>query len=60
VAYSKDKNTELLFIILNKSEKDFSPTTLYDDFVISENLFHWQTQNAVRPDKGKDFFTLIM
>jgi hypothetical protein len=53
VAYSKEKNTELLFITLNKSEKDFSPTTLYDDFAISENIFHWQTQNAVSPDKGK-------
>lgn len=53
VAFSTDKNTELLFITLNKSEKDFSPTTLYEDFAISENLFHWQTQNTVRPDKGK-------
>ena len=53
VAFSKDKNTELLFITLNKSEKDFSPTTLYEDFAISENLFHWQSQNNVRPDKNK-------
>jgi len=48
-----DLQTELLFITLNKSEKDFSPTTLYEDFAISENLFHWQTQNAVSPEKGK-------
>jgi superfamily II DNA or RNA helicase len=53
VAFSKDKNTELLFITLNKSEKDFSPTTLYEDFAISEKLFHWQTQNSVSPEKGK-------
>jgi superfamily II DNA or RNA helicase len=53
VAYSKEKNTELLFITLNKSEKDFSPTTLYEDFAISEKLFHWQTQNSVSPEKGK-------
>lgn len=53
VAYSKDKNTELLFITLNKSEKDFSPTTFYEDFAISENIFHWQTQNSVSPEKGK-------
>jgi len=49
----KDLNTELLFITLNKSEKNFSPTTMFDDFAISENLFHWQTQNSVRPDRGK-------
>ncbi|WP_345027894.1 DUF3427 domain-containing protein [Ravibacter arvi] len=53
VAVLKEKNTELLFITLNKSEKDFSPTTLYDDFAISETLFHWQSQNAVRPESGK-------
>lgn len=53
VAFSKDKNTELLFITLNKSEKDFSPTTLYEDFAISERLFHWQTQNTVSPERGK-------
>lgn len=57
VAISKDKNTELLFITLNKSEKDFSPTTLYEDFAISETLFHWQTQNNVKPEstKGKSY-----
>ena len=53
VAFSTDKNTELLFITLNKSEKNFSPTTLYDDFAISEKLFHWQTQNSVSPENGK-------
>lgn len=53
LAYSADKNTELLFITLNKSEKNFSPTTLYEDFAISENLFHWQTQNSSRPDRGR-------
>lgn len=53
VAVSKDKNTELLFITLNKSEKEFSPTTLYEDFAVSENLFHWQTQNNVKPESEK-------
>lgn len=53
VAISRDKNTELLFITLNKSEKDFSPTTLYEDFAISEKLFHWQSQNNVKPESAK-------
>lgn len=53
VAFSSEKNTELLFITLNKSEKDFSPTTLYEDYAISENIFHWQSQNSVSPEKGK-------
>jgi superfamily II DNA or RNA helicase len=46
-------NTELLFINLIKSAEDFSPTTMYDDYAISETLFHWQSHNAYRPDKGK-------
>jgi len=53
VAFSENKNTELLFITLNKSEKDFSPTTLYEDFALSETLFHWQSQNTSSPTKGK-------
>jgi superfamily II DNA or RNA helicase len=52
-AENKHLNTELLFIDLIKSEEDFSPTTMYNDFAISETLFHWQSQNATRNDKGK-------
>lgn len=33
------------FITLNKSDKDFSPSTLYEDYAINEKLFHWQTQS---------------
>ena len=39
-ALNKSLNTELLFINLKKSEKDFSPTTMYDDYAINETLFH--------------------
>jgi superfamily II DNA or RNA helicase len=52
-AFNKELNTDLLFVDLIKSEKDFSPSTLYQDFAISDRLFHWQTQNSARPDKGK-------
>lgn len=53
VAENKNLNTELLFIDLIKSEDDFSPSTMYDDYAISEKLFHWQSQNNTRSDKGK-------
>ncbi|MCB0398465.1 MAG: DUF3427 domain-containing protein [Winogradskyella sp.] len=52
-ALNKDLNTEILFINLIKSEENFSPTTMYDDYAVNELLFHWQTQNSARPDKGK-------
>lgn len=43
-------NTEILLVTLNKSDKDFSATTQYEDYAISETIFHWQSQNKVRPD----------
>lgn len=49
----KDQNLELLFVTLNKNEKQFSPTTMYHDYAISESLFHWQSQNSARPDRGR-------
>ena len=53
VAENKQLNTELLFVDLVKSENDFSPSTLYQDYALNETLFHWQTQNAASPEKGK-------
>ncbi len=53
VAENKNLNTELLFIDLIKSDEDFSPTTMYNDYAVSDLLFHWQTQNSARPDIGK-------
>lgn len=45
VKYFEDKKTDIFFITLNKSDRDFSPSTLYEDYAINENLFHWQTQS---------------
>ncbi|MDP2414235.1 DEAD/DEAH box helicase [Daejeonella sp.] len=53
VFYNKDTNTEALLITLKKSEKEYSPTTLYDDYALSEYLFHWQSQNATSPESPK-------
>lgn len=53
VANNKELNTELLFIDLVKSEEDFSPTTMYNDYAVSDTLFHWQSQNATSPESTK-------
>jgi hypothetical protein len=53
VANLASKNSELLFVTLEKTEQNYSPTTLYDDYAVSEKLFHWQSQNEARPDMGK-------
>ncbi len=42
----KELDTTIFFITLNKSEKHYSPTTLYDDYAISDKLFHWQSQST--------------
>jgi superfamily II DNA or RNA helicase len=52
VALNKELNTEVLFITLKKSEKEYSPTTLYDDYAISDILFHWQSQNRASPENA--------
>tara|TARA_R110002153_G_scaffold8690_1_gene36914 strand:- start:2288 stop:5428 length:3141 start_codon:yes stop_codon:yes gene_type:complete len=49
----KKQNIELLFVTLDKNEKQFSPTTMYHDYAINEHLFHWQSQNSARPERGK-------
>lgn len=37
---------ELFFVTLDKTSKRFSPTTRYEDYAISERLFHWQSQSG--------------
>lgn len=46
VKHLPGKNVDLFFITLNKSESDYSPTTMYEDYSIDETLFHWQSQST--------------
>jgi hypothetical protein len=43
----KDKDCDVLLVTLNKSEKDYSESTMYRDYAISDRLFHWQSQSTV-------------
>lgn len=45
VLYLPEQQTDVFFITLNKSESDYTETTLYDDYAINETLFHWQSQS---------------
>ena len=38
--------TDLFFVTLQKSDRDYSPTTRYLDYAISDSLFHWETQST--------------
>ncbi len=46
VKHIPELGSDLLFVTLNKSEKEYSPTTLYEDYALSETLFHWQSQST--------------
>ncbi len=46
VKWLSEKKLEILFVTLNKSDKDYSPTTMYNGYAINKNLFHWQSQST--------------
>lgn len=39
----------LIFITLRKSEKLYSPSTMYDDYAIDRQHIHWQSPNDMSP-----------
>ena len=36
---------DAFFVTLQKAEEDYSPTTMYEDYLISHDQFHWQSQS---------------
>ncbi|WP_413544402.1 DUF3427 domain-containing protein [Citricoccus nitrophenolicus] len=52
VAWSEEFATDALLINVKKSERDFSPTTMYRDYAISREQFHWESQNTTRPSSA--------
>jgi superfamily II DNA or RNA helicase len=44
VLHVPERKVDAFFVDVNKDEKDYSPTTMYDDYAITQHLFHWQTQ----------------
>jgi superfamily II DNA or RNA helicase/HKD family nuclease len=49
VFHDPEQRFDLFMVTLNKTEREYSPTTRYDDYPISPVLFHWESQNTVRP-----------
>jgi len=41
-----ETNSDLFFVTLEKSEERYSPTTMYRDYAISPDLFHWESQSV--------------
>jgi hypothetical protein len=39
-------DADAFLFTLQKSERDYSPTTMYEDYAISDTLIHWQSQST--------------
>lgn len=46
VLWVPEITTDIFFVTLRKDEGQFSPQTMYRDYPISLNRFHWESQNA--------------
>lgn len=46
VLFVAQENVDAFFITLKKSAAAFSPTTMYRDYPISHDLFHWESQSG--------------
>lgn len=52
VYYHKESGCDLFFVTIRKSERHYSPSTLYRDFALSPDLFHWDSQSTTREDSA--------
>ena len=46
--YLHEQKVALVFVSTNKSDRDYSPSTLYQDYAISDHQFHWQSKHDVK------------
>jgi hypothetical protein len=46
VLWAEEWKSDAFLITLTKSETDYSPTTMYQDYAISPSLFHWESQSV--------------
>ena len=47
-----DERYDAFFVDLQKAERDYSPTTMYRDYAINRELFHWESQ-SMQTDKQR-------
>ncbi len=46
VVWAPEAKADAFMVTLTKDEKHFSPQTMYSDYAISRDTFHWESQNA--------------
>jgi superfamily II DNA or RNA helicase/HKD family nuclease len=52
VRHDEATGSDLLLVTLNKSEEHYTPTTMYRDYVISRDRFHWESQSSASRHTG--------
>ena len=43
---NEETQSDLFFVTLEKTEEKYSPTTMYKDYAVSPELFHWESQSV--------------
>lgn len=58
VLHVKSKRSYIHLVTFRKSEQDFSPTTLYQDYPISRKRIHWESQSTISQSSatGQNYF----
>lgn len=51
--YNRERKFAMVFVTLNKSDREYSPSTLYEDYAISPRQFHWQSMNKTRLESSE-------
>ena len=46
VRFAEEEQADVFTFTLSKSERDYSPTTMYRDYAISPELIHWESQST--------------
>lgn len=46
VLHLPNSKVDAFFVTLQKTEDDYSPTTMYEDYLVSHDVFHWQSQST--------------
>ena len=46
VAWCESVKADAFLITLKKSDREYSPTTMYRDFALNPSLFHWESQST--------------
>lgn len=49
ILWVSEARSDVFFVDLHKAERDYSPTTMYRDYAINRELFHWESQSRQTP-----------